>query len=142
MFFISLPTPTPPPSLLYTPWGLGEQTGLKPTEGSEGKAWQLTSHPEQGGVRGSLRWGEGLTTSCHAQEEASRGTHRWDSSQARAGERRTGGSSSRTTPCTLRQASRKRVSHFAPTPHRAHPAPGQASSWAGTLPPTPSWRGS
>lgn len=54
------PTPqTLASGLLCTPWGLRDQTELKPTKGSEGRAWQLTSRPEQGGVRGHWRRGAG-----------------------------------------------------------------------------------
>lgn len=58
------PTPHPPgPQVSFVhPGGLRVQTGLKPTEGSEGRAWQLTSHPEQGGVRG--HWKRGAGADC------------------------------------------------------------------------------
>lgn len=134
--------PTPPipwpAGLLCIPCGLRDQTGLKPTEGSEGRAWQLTSHPEQGGVRGHWRRGGGAD---HQLPGPGGGLQRHPQVGFQPDQScRERGPEVLALKPTLVPSPRppgKRLSHLAPTARRAHPVPGQTSSRAGTLPPHP-----
>lgn len=131
-----LPPPPRPGGLLCTPCGLRDQTGLKPTEGSEGRAWQLTSHPEQGGVRGHWRrWGG----ADHQLPGPGGGLQRHPQVGFQPDQScRERGPEVLALKPTLVPSPRppgKHLSHLAPTARRAHPVPARLLPGLGPCPP-------